>query len=183
MDVIRKRRVQTVVISIAAGVLLAFGGGAVGTLLADQAYSAQKHYLFAFQADSVTTGADRQIALGGVDEVADWFTDRPERLSGQGDLASLIDVFFVDESPPNATLSATVDGVRKTWVVELSKPVLGADHTLTFTTRDLGGDPLAEVVEGTDVSVTVDDLTCPDGNNSPTCIVFASTFVPFDSSF
>lgn len=116
------------------------------------------------------------------------FTDRPDRLARRMTPEALVgmwDELFADD-PPNAVLAGRgPDGSGVDIMVELTEPRLDDSARLTLTVQAIDEDSSAAFpAELTDVSLFIDDVTCPAG--APTCstlLVYSSTFVPFDSSF
>lgn len=101
------------------------------------------NWLFVQAADSVSVDGSK-IVLKGVAPQTVMFTDRPERMSGDTTTAGFVKMWSdgkdsFQKDPPNATLSVTADGTTKTFVVELTDPVLSGD-TLTYTYKVLGKD-------------------------------------------
>ena len=63
------------------------------------------------------------LTLTGVEPRATWFSDRPNREVGSYSITELVDVFFDDQSPPNAALEFAGAGERNdVAIVELSDP-------------------------------------------------------------
>ncbi len=119
------------------------------------------------------------------------FTDRPVRAAQRTTVAELVarwDRLF-GADPPNAALSGlTQDGRSVDVPVELTSAA-SSGAAVSFTARRIDdGDRTALPAELHDVSLFIDDTSmCPDptppGGDCSTEIVYASTFVPFDSSF
>jgi len=108
------------------------------------------------------------------------FTDRPIRKARRTTVASLATQWkkLFGGDPPNAALSGTTaDGKSVDVAVELSQPH-GDNQSVTFTVHGVGVDrDLKLPAHLADVSLFVDDAS------TNTELVYASTFVPFDSSF
>ncbi|MET0745063.1 MAG: hypothetical protein ABWY78_16950 [Microvirga sp.] len=104
------------------------------------------NWLFVQSAASVTYEGTT-LTLKGVAPQTLMFTDRPERMTGDAPTAKFVEFWTSGKSdfekdPPNATLSATVDGKPHLSVVELTNPQLSGD-TLTYTVKVLGDTPPA----------------------------------------
>jgi hypothetical protein len=151
----------------------------------DEASSSQidASWLFALLGDRATATSDADgftvVLSGSRDVVA--FTDRPDRLSRRIAVGALVENWggFFDGGAPNGVIAGrTPDGDEIDVVVELTDVLLVGVDVLEFRARPIGDDADIELPsEISDVSLFIDDATCPD------CLVYSSTFVPFDSSF
>lgn len=127
------------------------------------------------------TGGAYRVTLTNYGDVLA-FTDRPIRKARRTTVAALAtqwnQLFGTDA--PNAALSGiTADGKSIDVAVELGEPH-GDNHAVTFTVRGVGVDRNLKLPDQlADVSLFIDDVSGPDDTE----IVFASTFIPFDSSF
>ncbi len=115
------------------------------------------------------------------------FTDRPERRAVRFTPANLVaewDTLF-GSSPPNAVLTgATPTGQQFEVAVEISglQPTDGG--ALGFTMTTIGEDAGTAIPDQlSEVTIFIDDVSCDGNSESSLCLVYASTFVPFDSSF
>lgn len=151
---------------------------------------AETSWLFALLGDSASTdrlGDTLEMTILNPEDVVA-FTDRPDRLARRMTPEALVgmwDEFFAND-PPNAVLAGRgPDGGGVDIVVELTDPRLDDSDRLTLTVQAIGEDASAAFpAEITDVSLFIDDVTCPAGDYScSTLSVYSSTFVPFDSSF
>jgi hypothetical protein len=102
------------------------------------------NWLFVQTADSITTDG-KTITLKGVNPQTLMFSDRPERMTGDASTAKFVEFWHSGKSdfekdPPNATISAVVDGKPELTVVELTNPQLSGD-SLTYTIKVLGAEP------------------------------------------
>ncbi len=124
-------------------------------------------------------GGSRVTLTGYGDVLA--FTDRPLRKARRTTVALLTDHWnrLFGNDPPNAALSGvTPDGRSIDVAVELTA-VRGDDSTVAFDVRGVGvSRDLHLPAQLVDVSLFIDDATL----NSIE-LVYASNFVPFDSSF
>ena len=111
------------------------------------------------------------------------FTDRPERRAIRMSPANLVADWseLFASSPPNAVLTGiTTEGEQVEVAVELTSLAPGTGDPLTFSLTTIGEDDgMAISSQLTEVAIFIDDVPCP----SSTCLVYASTFIPFDSSF
>lgn len=127
-------------------------------------------------------GDGQQLVLNEPGDVIA-FTDRPERravrLSAANLRADWNELFA--SSPPNAVLTGIApDGSQFETAVELTTLVTGEEDALTFSFTTIGEDDGVGVPERlTEVALFIDDVDCP----ASVCLVYASTFIPFDSSF
>jgi hypothetical protein len=127
-----------------------------------------------------TDGAYRVTLTNYGDVLA--FTDRPIRKARRTTVASLATQWkklFAGDSPNAALSGTTADGKSVDVAVELSQPH-GDNQSVTFTVRGVGVDRNLKLpAQFADVSLFIDNV----GGSSDTELVYASTFVPFDSSF
>ncbi|MFZ4519432.1 MAG: hypothetical protein ACOYOP_13660 [Microthrixaceae bacterium] len=146
-------------------------------------------------AGSTTPGVEQAVILQGTGDVL-VFTDRPQRHADTVGIRRFVaawpKVFAGD--PPNAVIAGTLpDGSRTQLAVEVRGANV-AGEVPTFRVHGIGADRDRQVPgELRDVSLFIDDTTVPvcgpsgDGPQAQelctTEIVYANTWVPFDSSF
>ena len=158
--------------------------------------SGQVQVLFALDAPSATVGiqgAEHTITMQEPSDVLA-FTDRPVREAQRGSVATLVEAWrqLFGDDPPNAALSAvTPDGFSVDVPVELTS-ISSTNDRVVFTARRIDDGERAAVPSDLEsVSLFIDDAAaCPpmsEGDGAQelcsTELVYASTFVPFDSSF
>ena len=118
------------------------------------AQAADTNWLFLLDAKSVTTDG-HSVTFAGVDAQTLAFSDHPKRLAHHmttADFAGLWGKAAFGDDPPNAGVSATIDGHLVNAVIELTKPSLSGDK-LSFEMKLVEG----KVPEGgTDVVLFVD---------------------------
>lgn len=103
------------------------------------------------------TSDGKTLTIRGVAPQTLMFSDRPERMTGDVGTDRFVSYWTsgkddFEKDPPNATVSATVNGKTDLAVVELKNPRLSGD-SLTYDIRPLGG-TLADT--GQQVSVFID---------------------------
>jgi hypothetical protein len=161
----------------------------------DAAAPGEVQLLLALDAGSATVsddGEEQSITLRETSDVLA-FTDRPVRAAQRTSVDQLVqrwDRLFGDD-PPNAALSGvTVDGYSVDVPVELTS-ISATGDDVSFTARRLDDGQNAPVPEELErVSMFIDDGSPCGGVEGEgaqslctTELVYASTFVPFDSSF
>lgn len=131
---------------------------------------------------------NQKLTLSGVSANTVWFTDRPARSFGKINTQSFVDLWKPSmdgngfgEVPPNAVMVDSKSSIGTLQNLGLQGMTL-YDPTYDEKTGDLTyritlrTGTLERPVKLNEVALFVDDM-------SSTEIVFASTFVPFDSSF
>ena len=120
-------------------------------------------YLFVQNANGMTFDkAKARLTLKGVSPVTVFFSDRPDRISGNMPTASFLPLWkdgkdSFEKNPPNATLSMFAAGKVSDAVVELRNPVLkGGD--LSYEVKLLEGDLPAK---GGPVALFIDIIGMP----------------------
>ena len=135
--------------------------------------------LDAKNAETASIDHGYRVTLTGYGDVLA-FTDRPIRRARRTTVKLLADHWdrLFGKDAPNAALSGvTPDGMSVDVAVELTE-VSGDNQTMGFNVRGVGVDRDLRLPEHlVDVSLFIDDV------DDSTQIVFASTFIPFDSSF
>lgn len=137
---------RTVVAAMAIVIAAAAGADAAepGPTGAFQAPAAD--WLFVQSADTVTFDGTT-LTLKGIHPSTVLFTDRPQRMAGGMATAEFVSTWTAgtdsfQKDPPNASLSAIVDGKQQASVIEIDNPVLDGD-TLTYSARIIDGTPPA----------------------------------------
>lgn len=191
----RRRRALTVVALLASSILILVGctddsewRAAPSTDSADGVQGTQAQLLFVLTAASAGVeldGDDHSITLRRPSDVL-VFTDRPMRAAQRTSVAELErswEQLFGDD-PPNAALSAvTGDGRSIDVPVELTD-ITSTDDGVRFRAIRLDdGSDTAIPAELDGVSLFIDDVACEQVLPAATCLMFESTYVPFDSSF
>jgi hypothetical protein len=137
--------------------------------------------LDAKNAETARVNDGYHVTLTGYGDVL-VFTDRPIRKARRTTVELLADHWarlFGNDAPNAAFSGITPDGKSVDVAVELTQ-VSGDNHTVGFTVRGVGVDRDLRLPEHlADVSLFIDDVSM----NNTTEIIFASNFVPFDSSF
>lgn len=176
--------------SLALGAVL-IGGGV--WWFTGRATAEEPTWLFSHTADGGTleeqSDGSYLLTLTGIDPHVMAFTDRPVRDTQIFGIQALADGWneLFESSPPNAVLvEHNAQGEADSVVLVLSNPQVSGDE-LTFSAQMLTDEAAAEAtsLEGTlhsaapasfeEVSVFIDDVS--------NTLVYASTFIPFDSSF
>ena len=171
------------------GIALAAGGSAGASTAkapdpsAKRAKSRHTSVLMALEAknaDAAQVADGYRVTLTGYGDVL-LFTDRPVRKARRTRVALLAAGWprLFGKDAPNAALSGiTSDGKSVDVAVELTA-INGDDHAVAFDLRGVGADRNLHLpAHLDDVSLFIDDASL-----DATELVFASTFVPFDSSF
>lgn len=152
--------------SLFVGALAAFCAVAGLTFMESKAFAADPpagstpmpaaNWLFVQTGTSFTSDG-KTLVIKGIGAQTLMFSDRPERMTGDVPTAKFVDFWTkgkddFEKDPPNATVSAVVDGKANLAVVELLNPRLAGD-TLTYDIRPLSGPPPAA---GQAVSLFID---------------------------
>jgi hypothetical protein len=153
--------------------------GSTGAVAATTSNAGWLLVLDAKNAETARTGDSYHVTLSDYGDVLA-FTDRPLRKARRTTVDRLVDGWdrLFGKDAPNAALSGiTPDGKSIDVAVELTEPSRD-NQSVAFAVRGVGVDRGLRLPERlVDVSLFIDDV------DDPTEIVFASTFVPFDSSF
>ena len=114
------------------------------------------------------------------------FTDRPERRAVRFPAETLVTDWpsLFASSPPNAVVTGLdPDGEQFETAVEIASLQSAQGGSLGFALRLIGDDEVALPAELSEVALFIDDVDCDSPQETSVCLVFTSTFVPFDSSF
>lgn len=208
----RRRRLSAIlralVLTVVSGVGLT-ACAAAGTNAASPASESESlSLLFQLEAEAGTLthvdGATYTLELTTAGERMIWFSDRPDRKAGSLRTDQFIAVwpeFGFDEDPPNIGFTANGISEGVSIVATMTEPAYDA-ATAVFTAEleILFAAPNSGLEDGTDasysaeelptslseVSVFIDDAGCSyTPGVSPACdnMIYAHTYVPFDSSF
>ncbi len=137
------------------------------------------------QITSATADGSAELVLAvPADVVA--FTDRPERRAVRFPAETLVTDWpsLFASSPPNAVVTGLdPDGEQFETAVEIASLQSAQGGSLGFALRPIGDDEVALPAELSEVALFIDDVDCDSPQETSVCLVFTSTFVPFDSSF
>lgn len=130
-------------------------------------------------------GSAELVLADPADVVA--FTDRPERRAVRFPAETLVTDWpsLFASSPPNAVVTGLdPDGEQFETAVEIASLQSAQGGSLGFALRLIGDDDeVALPAELSEVALFIDDVDCDSPQETSVCLVFTSTYVPFDSSF
>lgn len=137
------------------------------------------------QITSATADGSAELVLADPADVVA-FTDRPERRAVRFPAETLVTDWpsLFASSPPNAVVTGLdPDGEQLETAVEIASLQSAQGGSLGFALRPIGDDEVALPAELSEVALFIDDVDCDSPQETSVCLVFTSTFVPFDSSF
>jgi len=137
------------------------------------------------QITSATADGSAELVLADPADVVA-FTDRPERRAVRFPAETLVTDWpsLFASSPPNAVVTGLdPDGEQFETAVEIASFQSAQGGSLGFALRPIGDDEVALPAELSEVALFIDDVDCDSPQETSVCLVFTSTFVPFDSSF
>jgi hypothetical protein len=138
------------------------------------------------QITSATADGSAELVLADPADVVA-FTDRPERRAVRFPAETLVTDWpsLFASSPPNAVVTGLdPDGEQFETAVEIASLQSAQGGSLGFALRPIGDDDGVSLpTELSEVALFIDDVDCDSPQETSVCLVFASTFVPFDSSF
>ena len=137
------------------------------------------------QITSATADGSAELVLADPADVVA-FTDRPERRAVRFPAETLVTDWpsLFASSPPNAVVTGLdPDGEQFETAVEIASLQSAQGGSLGFALRPIGDDEVALPAELSEVALFIDDVDCDSPQETSVCLVFASTYVPFDSSF
>lgn len=137
------------------------------------------------QITSATADGSAELVLADPADVVA-FTDRPERRAVRFPAETLVTDWpsLFASSPPNAMVTGLdPDGEQFETAVEIASLQSAQGGSLGFALRPIGDDEVALPAELSEVALFIDDVDCDSPQETSVCLVFTSTFVPFDSSF
>jgi hypothetical protein len=137
------------------------------------------------QITSATADGSAELVLADPADVVA-FTDRPERRAVRFPAETLVTDWpsLFASSPPNAVVTGLdPDGEQFETAVEIASLQSAQGGSLGFALRPIGDDEVALPAELSEVALFIDDVDCDSPQETSVCLVFTSTFVPFDSSF
>ena len=137
------------------------------------------------QITSATADGSAELVLADPADVVA-FTDRPERRAVRFPAETLVTDWpsLFASSPPNAVVTGLdPDGEQFETAVEIASLQSAQGGSLGFAMRPIGDDEVALPAELSEVALFIDDVDCDSPQETSVCLVFTSTFVPFDSSF
>lgn len=137
------------------------------------------------QITSATADGSAELVLADPADVVA-FTDRPERRAVRFPAETLVTDWpsLFASSPPNAVVTGLdPDGEQFETAVEIASLQSALGGSLGFALRPIGDDEVALPAELSEVALFIDDVDCDSPQETSVCLVFTSTFVPFDSSF
>ena len=137
------------------------------------------------QITSATADGSAELVLADPADVVA-FTDRPERRAVRFPAETLVTDWpsLFASSPPNAVVTGLdPDGEQFETAVEIASLQSAQGGSLGFALWPIGDDEVALPAELSEVALFIDDVGCDSPQETSVCLVFASTYVPFDSSF
>jgi hypothetical protein len=187
------RRAGTVlVVAALASVVAACGDTDTGSpSTAGEAAADTPTWLFSVtgssaQITSATADGSAELVLADPADVVA-FTDRPERRAVRFPAETLVTDWpsLFASSPPNAVVTGLdPDGEQFETAVEIASLRSAQGDSLGFALRPIGDDVgVGLPAELSEVALFIDDVDCDSPQETSVCLVYASTFVPFDSSF